>query len=76
MMFWREVHCCGDGKLREFLRFTKLGIKERCLTIGGVIVEVEYKLLTSIMAGRLRELVEKKGILRESQAGFRSEGYE
>lgn len=38
---------------------------------GVSLLNVGYKLLTGIMAKRIRTWVEKEGKLRESQAGFR-----
>lgn len=39
---------------------------------GISLLDLGYKILTNIMANRLKSWVEKNGLLKESQAGFRT----
>ncbi|XP_033226475.1 uncharacterized protein LOC117178983 [Belonocnema kinseyi] len=70
--FWKEGKVGnGWGKARIYPMHKGGEEEDTGNYIGVSLLDIGYKLLTTIMHRRLRAWLEKKGLIRESQAGFR-----
>lgn len=72
----REIWDCGKlptgWEKARIYPIHKAGDENEAVNYRGVsLLDIGYKLLTSIMARRMNDWIEKKKVLRESQAGFR-----
>lgn len=69
---WKEGELPDGWKLARIVPIYKSGEKDKVSNYRGVaLLNVDYKLLTKMMATRLGKWAEKNAKSRESQAGFR-----
>lgn len=69
---WEEGRIPKGWDKARIVPIYKGGDEEQASNYRGIsLLDAGYKLLTTMMAERLKDLMEKEEILRESQAGFR-----
>lgn len=69
---WEEGNLPEKWKIARIFPIHKAGDENDVKNYRGIsLLNLGYKILTNIMANRIRNWVEKEGIIKESQAGFR-----